>query len=357
MSMEGKMDRRNFLKGAAAIGAAALLPDVTVSDMQEKLEAARVPTALEKRFGSRMEFDGNATDIIDIQPEQPSDKPDILVAPGFNASIHTNAPVLEMLAKDGRRVMSLNHPHAGRSLRESADSKESRAKFPLTELRKASNLLDLIDAKSPEKPVDCFAFSEGALNTMLAAYLHPEKFNSIILSAPAGLIGDDSLITLAGLQNKESGGLMQRFSAQSESDNAAARLPAYSSDEALRQEEMEMFKHIASTWEADEETAKKHLVATIEDLWALSHMRIDDMVAFVRAAGVKVAVISGVEDKVFPTERMARRLPKDSLDGFMATQGAHGPHYSARAITYIFGLLDAKREKEREERAAAKQNQ
>ena len=366
MSLENhKFTRRDVLKGAAAIAVtSALIND----SMPEKLEKKTPLTAIEQRFSSRMEIGGNLTNTIDILPDKLSDKPAMIVAPGFNASIHTNALMLEQLASD-RRVLSLDHPHAGRDIRAmDADEWQRVAKYPFTELRKASNLLDLIETKGINEKIDCFAFSEGALNAVLAAYMHPEKFNSLVLSAPAGLIGEDSLWSLAGMRDPEQRGLLQRFSTQGATDDTIG-MPSidnfHSQFPELAAEEKRVRDYIAEVWKEDEATAKRHPIATIEDAWAIAHMRIDDMIAFIRAAGVKVAVLSGIDDQVFPHSKMAGTMDEATgkitpgtlhtgqLDGYMTTVGAHGPHYSARIVGHLFDMLGAKRKKEEAEQERA----
>lgn len=296
---------------------------------------------IERRYLERMELGGEETNVLDTG-EHPDKRPPILVAPGFSASIHTNAPMLEMFAKEAR-VLSLDHPHTGNVLEGLTDEDFEKAagQFLRSQMRKTSNILELLDKKGVNEKVNCLAFSEGAINTMIAAYLRPEKFNSIILSAPAGLIGKDNLFSL-----------MTRFRAQGRTDetigipsreNFASQFPE------LAAEEDAMIEHIARTWKDDAEAAMEHKARTLADLWAIATTRIDDLILFARAAGIKVAVISGVDDQVFPIQRLAKDLPPGSLDGFLSVRGAHGPHYSARIVTHLFDLLNQKRQKEERE--------
>ncbi|MDB5237957.1 MAG: hypothetical protein JWM46_227 [Candidatus Kaiserbacteria bacterium] len=343
MGIEGKkINRRDLLKGASALAITASLGGDTLTGMNEGLAndaEKRSKTPLERAFGDELVIGGETTEVIDIQPESPSTRPLTLVAPGFNASIHTNSPMLEMLADNDRRVLSLNQPREASEIGNlSLNEWEKIASFPRSELQKASNLLELLDKKDVSEKVNVLAFSEGALNTLLAAYLRPEKFNSIVLSAPAGLIGSDNLISLA-----------LRYRSQAQTDNSIgipSRKDFVSQFPELAAQEQAMIDHIAAAWKDDEVEAGKHKLASIKDLLALSTMQIDDLVAFARTAGIKVAVIAGVDDQAFPAETMAKRLPKDSLDGFLSVRAAHGPQYSARIVNYLFDLLNAKREKE-----------
>ena len=332
-----KFTRRDVLRGMGAIAAASTL---TNDSMPEKITAQKeAPTAFEKKYGRRMAIGGTETETLRAEPAGNSGRPRILVAPGLGASIHTNSPLLEMLTDDGRSVLTLNHPSAENRLDGLSDDDSARvSSFMRTEVRKASNLLELLEKTGENEKVDCLAFSEGAINALIAAYLHPEKFNSIILTAPAGLIGSDNLASL-----------MLRFRAQARSDNSTgipSRKDFVSEFPDLEAKEKAMFDHIARTWKADEAAAWDNPLRSLEDLWAISTMRIDNLITFARAAGIKVAVVAGADDQIAPSKTMAERLEKDSLDGFLAIRGAHGPQYSARIVTYLFDLLGSKREKE-----------
>ncbi|MCE9541134.1 alpha/beta hydrolase [Candidatus Kaiserbacteria bacterium] len=356
MSIEkGTFTRRDALKGAVALAAASILDN---DSMPEKIQSKKEQlTPVEKRFGERLELGGVPTPTIDIRPDNPTSAVPMLVAPGFGASIHTNAPMLEMLASEGRRVLSLDHPLEGDRVRDVEEDILKRvADYPRTELRKASNLLEMMDKKGIEK-VDCFAFSEGALNTLLAAYMYPERFNSIILTAPAGLIGQDTLFNIRTFWDSSvQGGLTQRFRSQAETDNTTGKPSVdsfVSSFPDIEAQEKAIRAHMDVAWKEDEKRGQAYPLRSVEDLWALSHMQIDDMVAFVRAAGVKVAILTGADDQIYPSEVIAKRLPKDSVDGFMTTVGAHGPNYSARVVNYLFDLLGKKREREEREKSQA----
>ncbi len=77
----------------------------------------------------------------------------------------------------------------------SAAPEEAVQKYPKEEVRKALNILGVLEEKDVEK-TDVIAHSEGAVNTLIAASLYPEKFRNIVLFGPAGLIGEDTFTRL-----------------------------------------------------------------------------------------------------------------------------------------------------------------
>lgn len=294
--------------------------------MREFIRKKHAPerTDFERAHLERCRIGGEDTDIIDARPGGEKCPQPVLVAPGWGATIHGNSPMLELLTKQGRRVISLNHPRQGDDISDSALALSYS--LPRAETRKASNLLELLDARgvSADLKADVIAFSEGALNTLIAAYTHPERFRTIVLFAPAGLIGRDSLWNL-----------MHRFRAQAKKD-ASVGVPSLRGVEPSEAQRT-MMEHMAKTWETEGSTyVKENIPRALAEMRALASMRVDDMVRFVRAAGVKVVVVTAVDDLIFPAKKMAERMPKDSLDGFLAVRGAHGPQYAVEFADYIF---------------------
>ena len=141
----------------------------------------------------RLNLPGGMADIIDVRPENPKTETPVLLAPGWGLTDKVYQPAIQELVKRGRRVISLNHPRIGGDM--SAAPQEALDKYPTEEVRKALNLIDLLDQKGIEK-TDVIAHSEGAINTCIAAVLHPEKFRNIVFYAPAGLIGEDTFTRL-----------------------------------------------------------------------------------------------------------------------------------------------------------------
>lgn len=284
---------------------------------------------------------GVPTEVFDsIETATSTDAP-LVIAPGLGATIHTNAPMLDMISRDGHRVISLNHPRSER-IELSEDDAKAAAEFYRIEAQKASNLLELIDKTCPGEKVRAAAFSEGALNIMIAVYLHPEKFKSIVLISPAGLLGPRhtfgiGLISLAHRFFKQKRFAEQHGTPSRDTFSAESEFPE------LAEEEDAMFDYVSDAWKEDEAAAHGQSAwQSAQELWAIGHMRIDSLIAFARAAGIKVAVITSADDLIFPSEKVAERMPADSLDGFMTVRGAHAPHYSARVMNYLFDLLDKK---------------
>ena len=141
----------------------------------------------EKRFAEpeSLELPGGTGEVIDISPEKAKDETPIFLAPGWGCDLDVYKGTLKTLFEQERRVVSLNHPRHGGDLK-AHSTEEMLEKYPTEELRKALNILSVMEQKGIPQ-ADVIAHSEGAINTTIAATLHPEKFRNIVFFGPAGL--------------------------------------------------------------------------------------------------------------------------------------------------------------------------
>jgi hypothetical protein len=166
--------------------------------------------------------------------------------------------------------------------------------------------------------VDAIGHSEGAINLLLAASMCPMYFRSIILVGPAGLLKRDRFWSL-------------------------------------------VWRLLSKTWRSIK-TAMRHRdqrrsilvgilegnlyflanpVRAVKEGYAISHSRTEGLIRQVRKNGVKVVVVSGVDDQVFPMEHLQGcRL---ELDGFVSVRGVHDDLYfqSERYMPAIISLLNS----------------
>lgn len=171
------------------------------------------------------------------------------------------------------------------------------------ELRKAETILGLLYEKKLEK-VDVIAHSEGAINVCIAAMLHPEKFSgrTIVLANPAGMIGKDNIFRL----RKGSGAATGRTETMSKFPTTKAE-----------SEYLESTKHITPDY------MRAGLVRAFKETLAISQAQIEDMLKYLREKGIKIIVIAGIDDPIFPTESMQKNVKKDFIDGFLSIRGGH----------------------------------
>lgn len=271
-------------------------PPLSESESEESI-------SFESQFVKREHYDvaGGNAEVVDITPEKLKDGIPVLLAPAWGLEIDVYKRSIENLSEQDRRVVSLSHPRRGGDLK-AHSSEEEMEKYPEEELRKAYNILDVLEQKKIEQ-VDAIAHSEGALNITIAAMLHPEKFRNIVYFAPAGLIGEDKFTRLmkgfAG-QGKRAESLADYPISEGEKETAAAAMAA----------------------------VKKYVMANpiraFKEVRDIAKSQIHEMIEYLHEKGIGIIVMSPEDDPVFPTAKMSEYAKIDSMDMFAVTKGGHG---------------------------------
>lgn len=152
---------------------------------------------------------------------------------------------------------------------------------PTTEYRvydRGHSLIEVLDDAGIDE-IDVITQSEASLFTSLAAYTHPDRFGSLVLTAPAGLIGEDSVLKLAG-----------RFG-----PNVARSLSRDMVDNPSIATKINLGVTSMTT---------KSPVESLKRVQDLASFSIDGWLHYLRQRGVKVGVIQANADSVFPASRL-----------------------------------------------------
>lgn len=201
--------------------------------------------------------------------------------------------------------------------------------FPQAELRKANQLLGVMAAKGIDR-VDGVFHSEAAIYGLIAATLDPSKFRNIVLDKPAGMIGQDGNARLAGrflkLVAKEA---IERkpisFSDPTNGSSTLYRTLSYIAGNPMRM---------------------------LTEMVALTTQDIADLIYHLEEQGVKIAIIAGPSDPLFPVnrqiehmretkERTGKNLP---IEGYYSVKGGHNElsihadKHTALAVGALNGL-------------------
>ena len=192
---------------------------------------------------------------------------------------------MKILFEAGYRVITCFHSVAL--------PQDSSSKYPSIELQKANNILAVINAKNLTK-VHLVTHSEGALNVTIAAQLQPQFISSLILLTPAGLIGKDNLVALGW-----------RFLIFLLNTNTLS---------VIRNVTRKGRKHV-NFW--------INLKCGLAEGNAMVTTSIANSLKDIRTHGIKVAIIPGEQDNVFPKEKMSRVLGEDCYDLFVTKLGGH----------------------------------
>jgi pimeloyl-ACP methyl ester carboxylesterase len=223
---------------------------------------------------------GGQADYLYFRHENPKEGSlPVLVAGGWSEGTQSLRDTAEVIYKDGREVILVDHARKGGPAKNETDYNPEVA-------QKAQTLLNIIKELGLEQ-VDAVAHSEGALNTVLAANLYPDKFRNIVLVAPAGLLGEDSLPRLIG-----------RF--------IPKIIRGYRVDmKELKARDEQSAKRFAAS---GPKFIKANPAKAMREVSALAHTQIDSALQGLRDADIKVGLIQSEADKGFPAARIEKQV-------------------------------------------------
>ena len=257
----------------------------------------------EAQFAHREYFDvaGGEAEVVDITPEKLKDETPVLVAPAWGLNVDVYKRAIETLSEEReRRVISLSHPRRGGDLK-AKSSEEERKKYPQEELRKAYNILGVLEQKNIPQ-VDAIAHSEAGINVTIAAVLDLKKFRNIAYYVPAGLNGRDTLTNL-----------LNRFFRQERGESLA--------DVPISDGEKETGAAAHKSWVS---YLLANPVRAVREANEISESDIHEMIRYLHDNGIGIVVASGIDDPVFPTRKMQKIAKLDMIDGFLSMRGGHG---------------------------------
>lgn len=299
--------------------------------MPEKIDfenATSGESSFEAQFENKEELKvaGGAAEVVDINPDNPKTEVPVFLAPSWGCTTEVYKPALKELTSHERRTISLDHPRFGGDMK--INQEDAAKKYPTEELRKAFNILGVMEQKGVDK-VDIIAHSEGAINAVIAAALHPEKFRNMVLFAPAGLIGEDTFTRL-----------LKGFAGQSKRAETMEEIPVTETEKQVASAAItEVLKYFA-----------KNPIRSIREAVDISNSQIHEMLRYLHEKGIGIVVMSGVDDPVFPMDKMQEIAKADMLDGFLSLKGGHGeignhPELYMAAAEKMLSALEEKQRK------------
>lgn len=254
-------------------------------------------TTLENQFANKEKIDSVAgkLEIVDLTPENIIDSAPILLASGWGETPTSHKDTLKTIFAEKRRAISVKFP------RQQAETIQFEG-FPQVEINKAVALGDALGARGV-KEVDVIAHSEGAINAIILAQLKPGLVRNIVLVDPAGLTGEDNR-----------GKLMVRFLSMLAKDSIRNLTDPKKAPNRLR---------------AANESAKYFLSnprLALQEARAVTQADIHDLLTKLKDSGIGVSIIHGVDDSLFPIDKLLREGRKrgqiDTI-GFYSVKGDH----------------------------------
>ena len=234
-------------------------------------------------------------EVYDMGPENPKGLP-VVFQPGWGGTPEMHRKNLETIASLDRRTLAVNAPHG-------IETKTNSEEVPETLMRRITGMIEMLDEKKIEK-VDGVGYSQGGMEIVLAAKMYPERFRNIVLIDPGGMIGKDNPWRLAGVFAFNTGRQIV--------------------DAFRKGRKSEMFKAMTETTKA----AMKQPIESAKEINTNSATQIHDTLRELKEKhNIGISIIHGVDDDVFPMDRVQEMAKQDMLDGFYSVKGTHGQIY------------------------------
>jgi len=223
------------------------------------------------------------------------------------------------LVEKGRRILAVDNVYgAERLTAEEVDAQKAKELgLEGLMLDKVVAYLKMLDMKGLDK-VDVVAHSEGAIHAIYAAMLRPDRFRSIVLVDPAGMVGEDNkkrLLAGAAIDVMHLQGLnllkREGLGGFAKKSGKAMKELAKSYGAGLDKSSMGS-RVLGKGWES---------------IGIISKTKIHELLEAVRVQGIKVAIVHGVDDKFFNMEDVQEMTKKEMIDGFYSTKGTHNEVY------------------------------
>lgn len=222
-------------------------------------------------------------EVYDSSPETLRFAIPVVIAPGWGGTPKAYEGLVAELVALGRRVLFLFTPHG-------IDMKKDVEQLPDAELRKAAALIEALERKSIDK-IDIIAHSEAGIWVALAARQMPEKFRSIVLLNPAGMMGKDSLKRLAFGFTKDT------------LDHIIRGIR----DRSLREPVFRSLRLGLDTLRADP-------VSAVRQVLAIANTDTRDTLQDLRRNGVRIGLLQTVHDRTFPPEKVLANISFHDFD-------------------------------------------
>lgn len=332
----------------------------------------------ERDFKRRETVDipGGTVEVVDIPAPAGSEKNPMVLSPAWGMNPEVYKYVLKGFSDAGRRTLSFAYPREGGSTELPPEDRKSFEGFPPDAIRDALTLMAVLEARDAEN-TGVLGHSKGGASAAIAALLFAKRaergegkkrITNLELFGSAGLIGKDNLARVGigfAMQQSNRGKQSESFGAipVSEDERVAAAAEGRTIAEyaAIPNTPEDAEGGAAAGAALGSHIKESGFLRTTEEVWGLSKIQIAHLLKELRGHGIGVIVMSGVDDPVFPIEKMAGTMDEKTgeitpgtirgkdVDGFLAIRAEHGIPVPYAGI--IEGQLSALEEKQR--RAAA----
>jgi pimeloyl-ACP methyl ester carboxylesterase len=288
--------------------------------------------------------------IYDAKPEKLDDEIPVFFAQAGLVPPYIYGPALRSIVESGRRTLVFDQPRSGKPHELSPAEREKVKGFPEEEISKAIYFIEAADNMGITR-TDMIAHSEGCAWAGIAALLRPGLIRNMVLSAPSGLIGKDSLPRLAKGFFNQGKPLTKLDAPVTDEDREDARKRGYDlfGDLAPSEEPIRQKIGIMATIEAVKQMVISP-VRTVKEIWGMSELQIHELLKTLSEDGehpVGITVMVNQNDPVFPAAKMEEILRGLPYVNRVSTPYHHGsmgefqkyPRECARQLILLRDLL------------------
>lgn len=253
-----------------------------------RMKQSNYSTSFENQFNIRQYITteyGNV-ETVDITPQHLRSPIPILFVPGFRETPELQKACMHELSKKGYRILTLVYNYQ-------LQQKDNIEKFPPTEVQKENIILDILKRKNIKK-IDIVTHSLGSITSIITASRSPLLCRNIVLLTPAGLTGNDNILRLAWsfflfLCHTKSLGVIRNLFRKNKT-----QVPLY-----------------------------KSMIYALKEGQTMASFSIIPLLKQTRAKGVKIAIIAGEKDNIFPIKKIKKSIDETKVDIFRIKKGGH----------------------------------
>ena len=258
------------------------------------------------------EIEGKKFAIHSVHPEHSISAVPVAFFPGWTDSAAKLEKGIEEMVACGRTSMTINAAHGAQHSIVPPDHLAHIADAELRRIAAYMHMLDTPDRKTQEvyEKVDGVGYSEGGMDLLIAAAMHPERFRTIVLVNPAGFIADDKLTQKGDLSAIV--GLAQTHEYSGFAARAISSAPYI--DKALKEAGTAEQRARAKTM--DWEFWMTFLRAphhSAREVLSMSRTQVAYLLREVKANGVNVIIVHSAEDKIFPPLRVGASISAEKV--------------------------------------------
>ncbi len=240
--------------------------------------------SFEKQMGQKIET--NFGFVVDAKPLNPKSEVPVLVAPGWAGTPETYKATAREQFIAGRETLSINHSR----IKPNLESSKEKTDLPIAQFKRVLNIIEAIEKTGHEK-TDCIAHSQGGIDVVIAAKIRPDLFQgrNLVLMNSAGLVGELSFFEL-----------FNRFAIEQSIKTTLKTFTKPASMKYVALYMKEFTKYVASNPKL-----------ALEEVRAITKADIYKALAEIHEAGVKIAVVAGVDDPVFPMNEIQEKTKRE----------------------------------------------